>query len=553
MNMTPEIASLLVNIGTIGAEVLVIILAFTILNVVLRRVIAGIIKAPALARWKKIAVVAQNNLRMLLALLATVSVLTVIGINLYWIYLGHDLPEHTLALVRGIPREFWINTGIALAKVVGLIIAASILLRVLRRIVSTLCKKAKDYEGLRANDESIEKLFGSVRLTLGVAVWLMVFALAAAWLGLPAIVYSGLLLVLRIFLIVSIGILLLRALGAVMDSVDALSKKYVAKTNFLETYERLRPLIPLLRRSIEYIVMVTVATLVVMQVKAIAAFAEWGPRFIQVIGIVFMARVVKELSTFLLEETMLRKGGLSKQQQQRRATLVPLFGSIVTYAIYFVAGVMILKVFGINPTPILAGAGIAGLAVGLGAQNLINDMVSGFFILFEEHFLIGDFIRIGEAEGWVESIDLRTTRIRDNAGRHHIIRNGQIDDLIHYSKEYTNAVVDVGVAYESDLNAVFAVLRKVGESMKGENEMVLEATAVKGLEDFGESEMLVRTVTRVKPGCHLPVERDLRKRIKDAFDEHGIEIPYARRVMITQKDAGEKAAGQDDGAAPEPA
>ena len=94
--------------------------------------------------------------------------------------------------------------------------------------------------------------------------------------------------------------------------------------------------------------------------------------------------------------------------------------------------------------PILAG--IAGLAVGLGAQNLINDMVSGFFILFEEHYLVGDFVKIGEAEGTVESIDLRTTRIRDNAGRHHIIRNGQINDLVNYSKDYTNAVVQVGVA-----------------------------------------------------------------------------------------------------------
>ena len=288
MNMTPEIASLLFNIGTIAAEVLVIILAFSILNAVLKRLIAGVLKAPALARWEKIATVAQNNLKLLLFLLATLGVLAAVGFNLYWMYLGHDLPEHTLALVRGIPREFWINTGIALAKVVGLMIAASILMRFLRRIVASLCTKAKAYEGLRANDESIEKLFRSVRLTLAVAVWLMGFALAAAWLGLPAIVYSGLLLLLRIFLIISIGILILRALGAVMDSVDALSKKYVAKTDFLETYERLRPLIPLLRRSIEYIVMVTVATLVVMQVKAISAFAEWGPRFIQVIGIVFM-------------------------------------------------------------------------------------------------------------------------------------------------------------------------------------------------------------------------------------------------------------------------
>ena len=172
--------------------------------------------------------------------------------------------------------------------------------------------------------------------------------------------------------------------------------------------------------------------------------------------------------------------------------------------------------------------------MGLGAQALINDMVSGFFILFEEHFLVGDFIKVGEAEGVVEAIDLRTTRVRDNAGRLHIVRNGQINELVNYSKDYTNAVVEVGVAYESDLNEVFDVLVETGKTLKAENAMVLEPTAVKGLDNFGESELTLRLVTRVKPGCHLQVERDLRKRIKEAFDLSGIEIPYARRVLIMQ-------------------
>jgi len=534
MEMTPELNALAANIATIAIEVLVIIIAFVFLNAIIKRIISGVIKAPSLKRWKSIATKSQRNLRLLVVLLATLSILTVIGVGLYWMYLGRYLPEYTISLIRGIPAQFWIDTGIAIAKVAGLMVVAGVLLRYLRRLVSFLCARVKEFEGLRANDESIEKLFGSLGFTISIGTWLTVFALSAVWLGLPALLYNGLLLVLRIFLIVAVAVLIWRAVGALIDSADALSEKYVAKTKFTSAYKRLRPLIPLLRRSIEYAIMVTAATLVIMQIEAIAGLAEWGPRIIQLIGIVFMARVLKELVTFLLEETMLRNATLTPQQKQRRATMVPLFSSIMSYAIYFVAGIAILKVFGINPTPILAGAGIAGLAVGLGAQNLINDMVSGFFILFEEHYLIGDFIRIDDAEGIVESIDLRTTRIRDNAGRHHIIRNGQIIDLVHYSKEYTNAVVEVGVAYESDLNKVFAVLKSTGEELKAENEMVLEETQVKGLDNFGESELLIRTVTRVQPGCHLPVERDLRKRIKDAFDAQGIEIPYARRVLIMQ-------------------
>ena len=534
MEMTPELSVLTANIATIAIELLVIVIVFVLLNAIIKQVISRVIKAPSLERWKPIATKAQRNLRLLIILLATLSVLTVIGIGIYWMYLGRYLPDYTIGLIRGIPMQFWIDTGIAIAKVAGLMVAATVALRYLRRLVGFLCTRAKEFEGLRANDESIEKLFGSLGFTISTATWLVILALASAWLGLPAVLYNGLLLILRIFLIIAVGVLIWRAVGALIESADALSEKYVAKTKFTSPYKRLRPLIPLLRRSIEYAIMVTMATLVIMQIGAIATLAEWGPRIIQVIGIVFLARVVKELITFVLEETMLRQAALTPEQKQRRATMVPLFNSILAYTIYFVAGVAILNVFGINPTPILAGAGIAGLAVGLGAQNLIDDMVSGFFILFEEHFLVGDFIQIGDAEGIVESIDLRTTRIRDNAGRHHIIRNGQITDLVHYSKEYTNAVVEVGVAYESDLNRVFDVLRSTGEELKAENGMVLEATLVKGIDNFGESEMLIRTVTRVKPGCHLHVERDLRKRIKDAFDAQGIEIPYARRVLIMQ-------------------
>lgn len=536
MDTNLELDALISNVATIAIEVAVIAVAFVILSWILRRVIAGVAKAPALSRWQGVASKAQSNVRMMLVVLATLCIIAVIGANLYLMYHGENLRQYTVELLRSIPTQFWIDTGIALAKVIGLIIAAAIVLRYVRRLFGFLSGRAKAFEGIQANDESIEQFFGSLNRTVRAASWLIVLAVASAWLGLPERVYGAIMLTLRIFLVVAVGVLIWRALGALIDSADALGKKYLARSRFAGAYDRLKSLVPIFRRSIEYVLVVTVATLVVVQVEAIASLADWGPRIIRIIGIVFLSRVVKEVAHYLMDEVLLKQGSLTTQQHQRRKTMVPLFRSIVTYTIYFSAGIMILKELGINPTPILAGAGIAGLAVGLGAQNLINDMVSGFFILFEEHYLVGDFVKIGEAEGTVESIDLRTTRIRDNAGRHHIVRNGQVNDIVNYSKEYTNAVVQVGVAYESDLNQVFDVLRQVGETLKAENDLVLDATSVKGLDNFGESELTLRLVTRVKPGCHLPVERDLRKRIKDAFDEHGIEIPYARRVVIMRNE-----------------
>ena len=150
--------------------------------------------------------------------------------------------------------------------------------------------------------------------------------------------------------------------------------------------------------------------------------------------------------------------------------------------------------------------------------------------------MLGDFIETGSARGTVESVQLRTTRIRDPNGQLHILRNGQLDGVVNFSKEYTNAVVMVGVAYDSDLDHVFEVLAKAAETLKAGNDNVIEATRVQGVDDFGESEITIRIVTRVKPGQHQGVAREYRKLIKEAFDREGIEIPFARRVVIFEND-----------------
>lgn len=315
----------------------------------------------------------------------------------------------------------------------------------------------------------------------------------------------------------------------------------------LRHYDSFRHLVPLLRKTIEYVLIVFVVSLAVEQVEWAASFAKWGPVLIRVIGIIFLSRVIVEIVNLLIQEFMIKRAKLEPEQRKRRQTIVPLIESILKYVIYFNAAFLIIKQFGIDPTPFFAGAGIIGLAVGLGAQNLVNDMVSGFFILFEDYYLVGDFIKAIGAEGTVERIDLRTTRIRDPSGRLHILRNGQIDQIVNYSKSYTFAVVDVGIAYESDVDKAFECLTNCGELLRERNKDVLEPTTVCGLDAFAESELTVRTITKVKPGTHLSVERQLRKMIKQAFDRDGIEIPYARRVLITQNaDENTPALGDGD-------
>lgn len=190
---------------------------------------------------------------------------------------------------------------------------------------------------------------------------------------------------------------------------------------------------------------------------------------------------------------------------------------------YFVGGIIVLNLVGINPAPILAGAGIVSLAVGFGAQNLINDIVCGFFILFENYYLVGDYIEVGKGEdrileGEVEAIELRTTHVRHADGQLQIIRNGEIGSIVNYSKQYSYAKVDVPVPPGLDLDAVYALINEAGRQLQSECPEVLEPTRIEGLENFDADNLVIRTMTRVKPGKHLYIQRLLRSKLKLVFD-----------------------------------
>jgi moderate conductance mechanosensitive channel len=191
-----------------------------------------------------------------------------------------------------------------------------------------------------------------------------------------------------------------------------------------------------------------------------------------------------------------------------------------------------MKGLGFNPIPLLAGAGVLGLVVGFGTQSLINDLVSGFFIIFEYTFQVGDYVEVNKASGVVESIGLRTTSIRSDNGELHILQNGKLGDVVNHSHEYTNAVVNVGVSYKTDLQRVYAVLNDLGKVLHTEMDDVLKPTEVAGVVDFSGPEIIIRTVTRVRPGRHKPIAREIRRRIIDKFQEQGIVIPFKNRFKF---------------------
>jgi small conductance mechanosensitive channel len=180
---------------------------------------------------------------------------------------------------------------------------------------------------------------------------------------------------------------------------------------------------------------------------------------------------------------------------------------------------MMMGALGMQTTPILAAASFLGLAVGLGAQNLVTDLVSGFFILFESQYLVGDYVQIGDAHGIVEEVGIRLTQVRDGHGKLHIIPNGQIKGVINLSKGYVNAVVDVKAASGSDLETIFRAMTEAGRRLRQARAEVLAETQIQGLVELGATEMSIRAVTKVRPGTHDAMANEYRRLLKQVFDD----------------------------------
>lgn len=228
------------------------------------------------------------------------------------------------------------------------------------------------------------------------------------------------------------------------------------------------------------------------------------------------------------------KDEAESEAEKRAKTLTQIVWHILRVTLGAVAVMMVLGQLGLQVGPILAGVGIAGLAVGFGAQSLVKDIITGFFFMLENHYRVGDVVRTAGVAGRVETITLRVTTLRDLQGRVHVIPNGQIDTLTNFTKHWSRAVLDIGVAYKEDVDEVMAVLAEVGEELRQDKdfkELIMEPMKMMGVEDFGESQVTIRMFFTTQPLKQWDVSREFRRRVKRAFDEHGIEFPFPHRTI----------------------
>ena len=211
-----------------------------------------------------------------------------------------------------------------------------------------------------------------------------------------------------------------------------------------------------------------------------------------------------------------------------------LLKSIITGILIAIIGTMVLSELGVNIAPIIASAGILGLALGFGAQSLVRDFLSGIFMIVEDQYGVGDVVDVGEASGTVEAVSLRVTRLRDLSGTVWYVPNGAIVRVGNMSQNWSRAVVDVNVAYREDLARVQRVLREVAHDLWEDedfNGVIIEEPEVTGVEVFGPESVTLRVLLKTAPMEQWGVARALRQRIKARFDHEGIEIPLPQRVV----------------------
>ena len=272
--------------------------------------------------------------------------------------------------------------------------------------------------------------------------------------------------------------------------------------------------------------------------------SEWiitdGLRILLILILMFVFIKIAQLATGRLFRKFKKgKREVDDEFRKRADTLSSVIGSILTICIVIVTVITIMGQLDIPIGPVLASAGIVGVALGFGAQHFVKDVISGFFILLDDQIRVGDVVQIAGKGGLVENINLRMTILRDLAGNVHYVRNGEIDVVTNMTKEYSRYVFDVGVAYREDVDEVIEVIKEVDENLRNDPEFkddILEPIEILGLDQFADSAIVIKARTKTKPIRQWAVGREFNRRLKKRFDEKDIEIPFPHVTLYMGQD-----------------
>jgi small conductance mechanosensitive channel len=286
------------------------------------------------------------------------------------------------------------------------------------------------------------------------------------------------------------------------------------------------------------------AVLMLLETWGLHAFAwltsDFGRRVfgsLVTIGVILLvALALSEITNELVERYLRRRQGESYDaaRSARVRTLLPLLRNAFRIVLFVMVALIVLSELGINIAPLLAGAGVVGLAIGFGAQTLVKDVITGFFILIEDTIAVGDVVDLAGHAGVVEGMTIRSIRLRDVAGAVHTVPFSSVADIKNMTKDFSYAVFDIGVSYRADIDRVIAVVREIGAELQSDplfRSSILEPIEVQGLDRFGESSITIRARIKTRPMRQWDVSREFNRRLKRIFDEKGIEIPFPERTV----------------------
>ena len=318
-----------------------------------------------------------------------------------------------------------------------------------------------------------------------------------------------------------------------------------------------------LRANRYFAILHTVITIAVVIVAAFAILEAWGvdasawiasttgrrvlgsfisSAFVIAVGVVFW-----ELVSSVIERYLARGEEGEGKLSARAKTLLPLLRNALLVVISTIVGFIVLSEIGVNIGPLLAGAGVIGLAIGFGAQTLVKDVITGIFILAEDQFRVGDVVRVNDKSGLVEQITIRTIRLRDLGGNVHMIPFNSVDMVENMTKDFSRYVFDIGIAYKEDVDEVIDILRDLGEEMQADDHygpLINKPIEIMGLDQFADSAVIIRARLTTQPIKQWEVGREFNRRMKRKFDELGIEIPFPQQTIYFGEDvSGEAPSG----------
>lgn len=449
---------------------------------------------------------------------------------------GQRLDQLAYSRLQALDRAQWIAVGLAVLKPTAILVSTwligRIVLRLLQAVGRALGQTTLDAPLQKQMTDTFAELqttIPAIALFSAALVYLQLTSLPDALRQtLRALAYIGGALP---FARCTVGIARLA-----IDVVFALASRTEQSETLLRYIARVHHLRPLTQRAADYLLYVGIGSWTVEQLTPGSWVAQTGRVTLRIIAIFYLSRVLIELCLLFLDEFFLQRPGHSPADQQQRRTLVPVAATVLRYLIYFMAVVMSLKEAGMDPTPLLAGAGVAGIAVGLGAQSLVGDVVAGFFILFEDLFLIGDLVEIGEVKGKVEEISVRTTKVRDEEGILHVLPNSEVRKIASHSKGYVNVLVDVPIPYGEDLHRVFDLINQKMVSVREAHSDIIGPTEL-AIEELREASILMRSVTMARAGTSEEMADVVRLAIWEALATARVATPYTRHMLLPGGDS----------------